>query len=184
MVSLWYHFAPGLRHQETGSAPTAASGALGGTDLHGKDSYRNCKRGGNAFEHGQLAMERSSHEGATGVECGNLTNDPNFEQLAGFRLLAWGLEVVAEDAGESRLDKRGWDCWQKSNGRPWPLLQGNQGECKVFSHGDSSLTRNRRDPTRADQIGRFSGTRTALDWAGNRSRRETDFLILVTLGNI
>ena len=61
-----------------------------------------------------------SHGRATGVECRNLQNDPKLEQLAGFPLLAWGLEVVAEDAGESRLDKRGWDCWQKSNGRPWP----------------------------------------------------------------
>ena len=47
---------------------------------------------------------KRSHGGATGVECRNLQNEPKLEQLAGFPLLAWGLEVVAEDAGESRLD--------------------------------------------------------------------------------
>ena len=61
--------------------------------------------GDNAFNHGRHGSTRKGiNGGATGVECRNLTNDPKFEQLAGFPLLAWGLEVVAEDAGESRLD--------------------------------------------------------------------------------
>ena len=56
------------------------------------------------------ALERSAAiAGATGVDWRNLTNDPNFEQVAEFPLLAWRLEVVAENAGESRLDKRGWN---------------------------------------------------------------------------
>ena len=44
------------------------------------------------------------HGGPTAVGWRNLTNDPKFDQLAGFPLLAWGLEVVAENAGDERLD--------------------------------------------------------------------------------
>ena len=47
---------------------------------------------------------KRGHGGATGLEWRNLKNDPKAEQLARFPLLAWGLEVVAEDAGESQLD--------------------------------------------------------------------------------
>ena len=41
---------------------------------------------------------------ASSVEIRRTKNEPKLEQLAGFTLLAWRLEVVAEDAGESRLD--------------------------------------------------------------------------------
>ena len=101
-----------------------------GTDLHGKESVVSASRSpdlfgvaplpchsvfsvvqrfllirDDAFNHGRHGSTRKGIDGGTtGVEWRNLTNDPNFEQLAGFPLLAWGLEVVAEDAGESRLD--------------------------------------------------------------------------------
>ena len=62
--------------------------------------------GATRWRHGGVVLAGAS--GCFGEDTGdgwrNLTNDPKFEQLAGFPLLAWGPEAVAEDAGESRLD--------------------------------------------------------------------------------
>ena len=100
------------------------------TDLHGKESVVRASRSpdlfgvaplpchsvfsvvqrfllirNNATNHGRHGSTRKGINGAaTGVECRNLQNDPKLEQLAGFPLLAWGLEVLAEDTCESRLD--------------------------------------------------------------------------------
>ena len=126
---------------------------------------------------------KRSHGGARGVEGRNLTNDPKFEQLAGFRLLAWGSNIAAENRGASRLDKRGWNLWQKSNG----------------SDGVMQLRGSRQSPDDQGPAGwgaqlearlpRASNVEICLvqplDWAGNCEQVETGvFLILVTLGNI
>ena len=66
------------------------------------------------------------HGGATGVKCRNLTNDPKFGQLVGFPLLTWGLQVVAEDAGESRLDNVAGIAGKSQMGRRWPSVVSGQ----------------------------------------------------------